>query len=189
MIVQIWKFPSPVGELHFSISCHSTIGRHLKRFPSPVGELHFSIRGCGFFNDLWRNIISVPCRGTTFLNALWSTIKETSWFPSPVGELHFSMLENHFWKRERNFRPLSGNYISQWDTAAHTSVGITISVPCRGTTFLNKYLPSCTVTTWPYFRPLSGNYISQLGVFKNDIISFLSFPSPVGELHFSILVR
>ena len=40
---------------------------------------------------------------------------DTYMFPSPVGELHFSMRRN--WiegKRCYCFRPLSGNYISQY---------------------------------------------------------------------------
>ena len=38
-----YKFPSPIGELHFSIM-HSKLFGHLRRlFPSPIGELHFSM--------------------------------------------------------------------------------------------------------------------------------------------------
>ena len=36
------KFPSPIGELHFSIRMGEAIGLHT-RFPSPIGELHFSM--------------------------------------------------------------------------------------------------------------------------------------------------
>ena len=38
-----YMFPSPIGELHFSIGNHfnHTFLCHL--FPSPIGELHFSI--------------------------------------------------------------------------------------------------------------------------------------------------
>ena len=82
-------------------------------FPSPVGELHFSI-----------------CVSRYHIS--------TSLFPSPVGELHFSIL--HILSVCRNvrcFRPLSGNYISQW-CKRHIHKG---GIDC--------------------FRPLSGNYISQ----------------------------
>ena len=64
----------------------------------------------------------------------WTTI-----FPSPVGELHFSITTPIFKlnKKGNIFRPLSGNYISQ---------------------FLKR-------KQWKHwkviFRPLSGNYISQ----------------------------
>ena len=60
--------------------------------------------------------ISVPCRGTTFLN--WFVYVRGGVlliFPSPVGELHFSIhartLKNN---QQLHFRPLSGNYISQY---------------------------------------------------------------------------
>ena len=61
-----------------------------------------------------------------------------------------------------------------------------ISVPYRGATFLNfdlNYFQFCC----QYFRPLSGSYISQLVI--NPLIDSLSesFPSPIGELHFSML--
>ena len=68
---------------------------------------------------MWKKLqISVPCRGTTFLN--WrhensSYYKGIVKFPSPVGELHFSIcylivsVVQH-----QHFRPLSGNYISQY---------------------------------------------------------------------------
>ena len=36
------KFPSPIGELHFSIKTkYDKVGS--RWFPSPIGELHFSI--------------------------------------------------------------------------------------------------------------------------------------------------
>ena len=61
-----------------------------KKFPSPVGELHFSISGGRSCNSIYA-IISVPCRGTTFLNE----------------SREFDKVEKY------HFRPLSGNYISQ----------------------------------------------------------------------------
>ena len=44
---------------------------------------HDCIR-CAFY-------VSVPCRGTTFLNAIKTFINDNFGFPSPVGELHFSI--------------------------------------------------------------------------------------------------
>ena len=83
-------FPSPIGELHFSIR----IVNHLQVqnvFPSPIGELHFSIVTCKLAN------------------------KTFSKFPSPIGELHFSILEKDTMKVvSHSFRPLSGSYISQY---------------------------------------------------------------------------
>ena len=38
------------------------------------------------------NIVSVPCRGTTFLNKEYNvSVDSYKKFPSPVGELHFSI--------------------------------------------------------------------------------------------------
>ena len=84
------------------------------------------------------------------------------------------------------FRPLSGNYISQCITITVKEILDNVSVPCRGTTFLNKsgekslkrleqtVSVPCRGTTFlnlvlinrdqkgeHSFRPLSGNYISQ----------------------------
>ena len=61
-------------------------------FPSPIGELHFSMimaRG----KKLSRIRVSVPYRGATFLNDPAKQLKKagTTGFPSPIGELHFSI--------------------------------------------------------------------------------------------------
>ena len=85
------EFPSPIGELHFSILVQKTLfvllhrfrplsGSYISQFfdtgfiaiitppfPSPIGELHFSITK--------RELINI-------------TDKQ---FPSPIGELHFSI--------------------------------------------------------------------------------------------------
>ena len=134
----IIKFPSPIGELHFSIisffSFHFSV---MWVFPSPIGELHFSILlsstmdlPCTCFRPLSGSYISqlnllsqpatllnvsVPYRGATFLNDN-STIQglmDTS-FPSPIGELHFSM-----------------------NNRTNSCSRIRVSVPYRGATFLN----------------------------------------------------
>ena len=85
-------FPSPIGELHFSITHLWTQKKSSMTFPSPIGELHFSIvlfATLGIF--LW--IVSVPYRGATFLNIypILSSVFIFE-FPSPIGELHFSIL-------------------------------------------------------------------------------------------------
>ena len=107
------------------------------------------------------------------------------------------------------FRPLSGNYISQYDiTSEYYKTCKWISVPCRGTTFLNAdsdyveideaevsvpcrgttFLNKCQENQWSQVqcvRPLSGNYIYQSYSEYYLIESPAMFPSPVGELHFS----
>ena len=63
-------------------------------FPSPIGELHFSMNLAAEVKKL-REEVSVPYRGATFLNEMREHLKisraEFS-FPSPIGELHFSMV-------------------------------------------------------------------------------------------------
>ena len=110
-------FPSPIGELHFSIVWESArkvemqtvsvpyrgatfLNQHsmmqfrskVKLFPSPIGELHFSIFYF-FKSHVIRFFVSVPYRGATFLNS-GVLIRVTAYgrFPSPIGELHFSIV-------------------------------------------------------------------------------------------------
>ena len=64
----------------------------LSGFPSPIGELHFSIRLCERRNEREKIIVSVPYRGATFLNSgTENVICSFTSFPSPIGELHFSI--------------------------------------------------------------------------------------------------
>ena len=132
-------FPSPIGELHFSIisffSFHFSV---MWVFPSPIGELHFSIlyywywkhprsivsvpyRGATFLNAFITHIaimmmVSVPYRGATFLNCgMNATIIYYNGFPSPIGELHFS---------------IEFGIMDEWIRY--------VSVPYRGATFLNS---------------------------------------------------
>ena len=90
-------------------------GTTRKKFPSPVGELHFSMtytessqRTQYDFRPLSGNYISQLASAT-------SSVESANLFPSPVGELHFSIVSvSSFDFRLINFRPLSGNYISQY---------------------------------------------------------------------------
>jgi len=45
-------FPSPIGELHFSIMTGGTMGVEFVMFPSPIGELHFSIMYTHYVDSL-----------------------------------------------------------------------------------------------------------------------------------------
>ena len=109
-----WVFPSPIGELHFSITV-----------PLPgQNRIWVSVpyRGATFLNRCddvegsrceW---VSVPYRGATFLNCCRDTEKDVQpEFPSPIGELHFSItVEGCF------------------------DIVLLVSVPYRGATFLNR---------------------------------------------------
>ena len=112
---ELIKFPSPVGELHFSMESLSTGSETRKKVSVPC-------RGTTFLNSSSASVcvtfsVSVPCRGTTFLNGQYEKhiIYMLCKFPSPVGELHFSMLKPLCMVLlSACFRPLSGNYISQY---------------------------------------------------------------------------
>ena len=203
-------FPSPIGELHFSISsspcrCASFLlvsvpyrgatflnenkaheQRNTGSFPSPIGELHFSI-------IILYSCISIPCFRPLSGSYISQSEKgnrdgNSHLFPSPIGELHFSIKNRKTSsKYSDGFRPLSGSYISQLitNTSAPSSQLMKVSVPYRGATFLNRVLIPYEKGT-ECFRPLSGSYISQL--FYELLLSSCKsvFPSPIGELHFSM---
>ena len=90
LIIENSKFPSPIGELHFSMVLVDVSLFCNCSFPSPIGELHFSILN-NSINELV-DMVSVPYRGATFLNDIksYSGTKRIT-FPSPIGELHFSI--------------------------------------------------------------------------------------------------
>ena len=92
MVKSLIKFPSPIGELHFSINQASC----LELLPMAVSVPY---RGATFLNFYGVNvkksdIVSVPYRGATFLNSL---------VKAPV-----------YGDSSSSFRPLSGSYISQY---------------------------------------------------------------------------
>ena len=109
------------------------------------------------------HIVSVPYRGATFLNKKTQVKK---WRENIVSVPYrgatflnpiLLILET---SKINSFRPLSGSYISQ----------------C-------VYNPYSNYDDG--FRPLSGSYISQLNL-ELWMNGFVMFPSPIGELHFSI---
>ena len=157
-------FPSPIGELHFSIMTGGTMGVEFVMFPSPIGELHFSMK---LYLDNCHIYITFPSPiGELHFSifSLNSTKLFPQRFPSPIGELHFSMLQLMLHHRNtQSFRPLSGSYISQYFISCVCLLFIFVSVPYRGATFLN-----CNnKKAWSWH---AGE----------------RFPSPIGELHFSI---
>ena len=126
---------------------HSAILHY--RFPSPIGELHFSIvrnaywtkktisvsvpyRGATFLNDVRlrgydkRTEVSVPYRGATFLN---------------------NKIRSAVRPAEKCFRPLSGSYISQSFQGYPVPPLTLVSVPYRGATFLNT-IPATPCPVW-----------------------------------------
>lgn len=72
------KFPSSIGELHFSMEPQGLLAQLVEQFPSPIGELHFSIEKDYDDPEAYECKVSVPCRGTTFLNTI-PTIPPPVW--------------------------------------------------------------------------------------------------------------
>ena len=112
-------------------------GRFKQKFPSPYGELHFSIKQYES-KGMWI-FVSVPLRGTTFLN------RNGDSGGYPDADVSVPLRGTTFLNPRRVrrkpaagfcFRPLTGNYISQFKT-------------------------DCLQTWKSGFRPLTGNYISQ----------------------------
>ena len=108
------QFPSPIGELHFSI---------IDKYPeAKLLEVSVPYRGATFLNMVFNVVmqkinVSVPYRGATFLNKIKSYLENNgiTQFPSPIGELHFSIgVDGFFLSVDGGFRPLSGSYISQY---------------------------------------------------------------------------
>ena len=155
------SFPSPYGELHFSMlggnldiygipeSFRPLTGNYISQwkrcsvvcavqwFPSPYGELHFSIISEHIVIQS-EIAVSVPLRGTTFLNKYGKSSRHyAELFPSPYGELHFSMRYGKT-KTCRNMFP------SPYGELHFSMAKIFDAAP-----------------TGICFRPLTGNYISQ----------------------------
>ena len=160
-----------------------------KQFPSPIGELHFSIfglhtplastiavsvpyRGATFLNCIRcikkrGEIVSVPYRGATFLNDTYTKILEETTLKVSVPYRGATFLNKNIvplaWQVVASFRPLSGSYISQfYEKIMERKITSVVSVPYRGATFLNCYSQSrVDGRGYDSFRPLSGSYISQ----------------------------
>ena len=133
-------------------------------------------------------------------------------FPSPIGELHFSIPSGTRPRRtHQGFRPLSGSYISQFETlngAVYKPANV--SVPYRGATFLNDVEYKEEDLQYSVSVPYRGATFLNNDLNSTDKIfltvsvpyrgaTFLNrkqqscrpggekFPSPIGELHFSII--
>ena len=87
-------------------------------------------------------------------------------FPSPIGELHFSIVRNAYWTKKT----------------------ISVSVPYRGATFLNdvrlRGYDKRTEVSVPY---RGATFLNHQWITHPRRMT--QFPSPIGELHFSIAVQ
>ena len=156
-------------------------------FPSPIGELHFSILDIRETERV-EYTVSVPYRGATFLNIFCKYVKNTDYRVSVPyrGATFLNCEHGPDIKSVGGFRPLSGSYISQF--VFNEASGIqtaTVSVPYRGATFLNSIFRFYKRATDSFPSPIGELHFSiSLSLFS-FIIS--QFPSPIGELHFSML--
>ena len=130
-------------------------------FPSPYGELHFSIRTGVLYR---KRIISFRPLTGNYISQLWSG----SWGDRP----------------ERRFRPLTGNYISQFVSRKYDCFAGSFR-PLTGN-YISQFMRQNESPIMLRFRPLTGNYISQSFVWIDGVMTDEEFPSPYGELHFSI---
>ena len=177
----------PLSGSYISQCKRKTKGENHEQFPSPIGELHFSIkrknqrarghsvsvpyRGATFLNNIrivrYKPfvIVSVPYRGATFLNKAGRNVKSKDGkkFPSPIGELHFSMLylSPVIVRLLNRFRPLSGSYISQSVKALILELSTLFPSPIGELHFSIGFQKLLQLSLKNGFRPLSGSYISQ----------------------------
>ena len=135
-------FPSPTGDLYFSINttilnvlvCQSfrplpgtyisqwrsklKLQKVLKKFPSPTGDLYFSIQKSNEGQQVpFASFRPLP---GTYISQL----------------IKVKAKKNGF----RCFRPLPGTYISQFFLQIRLEKHYTVSVPYRGLIFLNYHL-------------------------------------------------
>ena len=85
-------------------------------FPSPIGELHFSILDIRETERV-EYTVSVPYRGATFLNIFCKYVKNTDYRVSVPYRGATFLNDMPYYIRViggRSFRPLSGSYISQY---------------------------------------------------------------------------
>ena len=105
----------PYRGAHFSMRIMLNTEKITLTFPSPIGELHFSMI---FFMSKQMLIHRFRLLSGSYISQFGYSvfcIKLSPMFPSPIGELHFSIITRQSMERQdRSFRPLSGSYISQF---------------------------------------------------------------------------
>ena len=104
----------------------------------------------------------------------------------PLSGSYISQLGHLFIGAEMGggFRPLSGSYISQSSSVYSEKAAQPVSVPYRGATFLNAFITHIAIMMMVSV-PYRGATFLNCGM-NATIIYYNGFPSPIGELHFSI---
>ena len=139
----------------------------------------------------WFQRVSVPCRGTAFLNDGKDHKGKYIYRFRPLSGNCISQFDPQHLRRSilhHRFRPLSGNCISQFYQCYSDHYKRIVSVPCRGTAFLNLLLPACNAPLPILFPSPVGELHFSMLILETLMFPHLKFPSPVGELHFSISV-
>ena len=154
-------------------------------FPSPIGELHFSIQER--YLKAHTQGVSVPYRGATFLNRIAQTVTSMdSVFPSPIGELHFSIESDHQIYFLPQFpSPIGELHFSIVQSKDALAFIIHVSVPYRGATFLNLINILKLLHQEQFPSPIGELHFSIV-LYLLVVKLVITFPSPIGELHFSI---
>ena len=131
-------------------------------FPSPIGELHFSIARTNLI-DARSELVSVPYRGATFLNMTTKINSALNEGFRPLSGSYISQWCCYVFCQISvlRFRPLSGSYISQSKSASRRLLSSVFPSPIGELHFSMLYLSPVIVRLLNRFRPLSGSYISQ----------------------------
>ena len=135
----------------------------LGRFPSPIGELHFSIWTYIFNRSRFRGV-SVPYRGATFLNQMMENMQFSQKSFRPLSGSYISQysIECVYTGEYRIVSvPYRGATFLNNNVTRCSGTWVKVSVPYRGATFLNPGRRDQQLICWSCFRPLSGSYISQ----------------------------
>ena len=135
----------------------------LIKFPSPIGELHFSIWTYIFNRSRFRGV-SVPYRGATFLNQMMENMQFSQKSFRPLSGSYISQysIECVYTGEYRIVSvPYRGATFLNNNVTRCSGTWVKVSVPYRGATFLNPGRRDQQLICWSCFRPLSGSYISQ----------------------------
>ena len=135
-------------------------------------------------------MVFVPYRGLIFLNSKKDFVGELQEvFPSPTGDLYFSMAFGilYFENGIRVSVPYRGLIFLNCSGFNFARGFESVSVPYRGLIFLNTVSVDGNIKQFTYsFRPLPGTYISQSAAPIQTFHTKSTFPSPTGDLYFSI---
>ena len=153
-------FPSPTGDLYFSIfiGVVTIVGTSFRPLPGTyISQYFYLAANRGVFS------VSVPYRGLICLNRIWCVIPESAKGFRPLPGTYISQYCNVLSTPSLVcFRPLPGTYISQWSRVCCQKLHKrTVSVPYRGLIFLNT-ISAIPCKHWLYYAICVGNDFSEI---------------------------